>query len=376
MAEFQFKILTCDNQTRARAGKISTAHGEVETPCFMPVGTKGAIKTLSPRDLKEIGAQMILSNTYHLYLRPGPDLIEKAGGLHKFMAWEGPILTDSGGYQVFSLSRLRKLSDEGVEFQSIIDGSWHFFTPEKVMEIQEKLGADIIMVLDECPPYEASKEAVREATERSWKWAKRCKEAKKENNQALFGIVQGGFHKDLRRMSVEETVKIDFPGYALGGISVGEPSDLGREIVFFTTELLPDDKPRYLMGVGDPQGIIEGVEAGVDLFDSALPTRIARGGTVFTRQGKLNLRNQAYKEDFSPIEPDCSCYTCENFSRAYLRHLYLSDEILAHRLLTLHNLHFLFTLTREIRESIIEGKFEVYKKEFLTQYKENKSNRR
>ncbi len=308
MADFKFRILTKDSQTSARVGKIFTAHGEVETPCFMPVGTKGAVKTLSPRDLKEIGAQMILSNTYHLYLRPGPDLIEKAGGLHKFMGWEGPILTDSGGYQVFSLSRLRKLNDEGVEFQSIIDGSWHFFTPEKVMEVQEKLGADIIMVLDECPPYEASKQAVKEATERSWKWAKRCKEVKRDNYQALFGIVQGGFHKDLRKASVEETVKIGFDGYALGGVSVGEPVELGREIVVYTTELLPEAQPRYLMGVGDPVGLLEGVQAGIDLFDSALPTRIARGGTVFTRQGKLNLRNKIYKEDFSPLEPNCSCW--------------------------------------------------------------------
>lgn len=375
MAKFRFEILAKDKRTSARVGKIFTLHGEVETPCFMPVGTKGAVKTLSPRDLKGIGAQMILSNTYHLYLRPRPGLIERAGGLHKFMGWGGPILTDSGGYQVFSLSRLRKLNDEGVEFQSIIDGSWHFFTPEKVMEIQKQLGADIIMVLDECPPYEASREAVKEATERSWRWAERCKRAKEDNDQALFGIVQGGFYKDLRKASVEETVKIGFAGYALGGISVGEPVELGREITFFTTELLPEDQPRYLMGVGDPEGLLEGVEAGIDLFDSALPTRIARGGTVFTRQGKLNLRNQAYKEDFSPLDPDCSCYACENFSRAYLRHLYLSDEILAHRLLTHHNLYFLFTLTREIRESIIKGKFQIYKKDFLSQYKENRLNR-
>ncbi len=376
MTEFKFDVLKKDNQSSARVGKILTAHGEVETPCFMPVGTKGAVKTLSPRDLKEVGAQMILSNTYHLYLRPGPDLIEKSGGLHKFMSWEGPILTDSGGYQVFSLSRLRKLNDEGVEFQSIIDGSWHFFTPEKVMEIQEKLGADIIMVLDECPPYEASREAVKEATERSWMWAKRCKEAKKDNYQALFGIIQGGFHRDLRKASVEETVKIGFVGYALGGVSVGEPVELGREIIFYTTELLPQNQPRYLMGVGDPTGLLEGVEAGIDLFDSALPTRIARGGTVFTRQGKLNLRNQVYKEDFSPLEPECSCYACKNFSRAYLRHLYLSDEILAHRLLTFHNLYFLFALTREIRESIIESKFQVFKKDFLSRYKENRLNKK
>ncbi len=374
MSSFKFTILARDKQTGARAGKIFTPHGEVGTPCFMPVGTKGAIKTLSPRELKEIGAQMILSNTYHLYLRPGPELIEKAGGLHGFMGWDGPILTDSGGYQVFSLSRLRKLNEEGVEFQSIIDGSWHFFTPEKVMEIQEKLGADIVMVLDECPPYQASRKEVEEATWRSIKWAKRSKEAKKENQQVLFGIVQGGFYKDLRKLSVEETVKIGFPGYALGGISVGEPQEVSREIVFYTASLLPEDKPRYLMGVGDPEGILEGVGAGIDLFDSALPTRIARGGTVFTRSGKLNLRNQACKEDFSPLEPACSCYACKHFSRAYLRHLYLSDEILAHRLLTLHNLHFLFSLTEKVRESIIKGKFSVFKRDFLNKYQESKLN--
>lgn len=370
MGDFEFNILARDKKTQARVGKIFTLHGLVETPCFLPVGTRGAIKTLSPRELKEIGAQMVLSNTYHLYLRPGPELIAQAGGLHKFMGWDGPILTDSGGYQVFSLSRLRKVNDEGVEFQSIIDGSWHFFTPERVMEIQEKLGADIVMVLDECPPYPASRKAVEEATWRSIKWARRSKEFKTENYQALFGIVQGGFFKDLRKMSVEKTVEIDFPGYALGGVSVGEPLALRREIVFYAADLLPEDRPRYLMGVGDPEGILDGVEAGVDLFDSALPTRIARGGTVFTHCGKLNLRNQVYREDFLPLDPGCTCYACQSFSRAYLRHLYLSDEILAHRLLTLHNLYFLFALTRKIRESIIKGSFWTFKKAFLSKYQE------
>jgi queuine tRNA-ribosyltransferase len=329
----------------------------------MPVGSKGAIKTLSPEDLKEIGVEMILSNTYHLYLRPGHELIEKAGGLHKFMGWEGPILTDSGGYQVFSLSRLRRVNDEGVEFQSIIDGSTHFFSPEFVIEIQQRLGADVIMVLDECPPYEAGESVWKEATLRTLRWAKRSKEIPKKAGEAVFGIVQGGMSEKLRKWSASETAALDFDGYGIGGLSIGEPREVTLQMVEASTSSLPETKPRYLMGVGDPLGLVEAISLGVDMFDSALPTRIARGGTVFTSRGKVNIRNSEHKESFKPLDENCSCYTCRNFTRAYLRHLYLSNEVLSLRLLTYHNLFYLFSLLERVRKAIREGTLLMLKEE-------------
>lgn len=355
MFNFSFQIEFKDTKSKARLGRISTPHGEVQTPLFMPVGSKGAIKTLSPQDLKEIGVEMILSNTYHLYLRPGYELIEKAGGLHRFMSWEGPILTDSGGYQVFSLSRLRRVNDEGVEFQSIIDGSTHFLSPELVIEIQQRLGADVIMVLDECPPYEAGEKVWEEATLRTLRWAKRSKEVPKKSSEAVFGIVQGGMSENLRRWSASETAALDFDGYGIGGLSIGEPREITLQMVEASVSSLPKTKPRYLMGVGDPLGLIEAISLGVDMFDSALPTRIARGGTVFTSEGKVNIRNSQHKESFKPLDEGCSCYACQNFTRAYLRHLYLSNEVLSLRLLTYHNLFYLFSLLERVRRAIKKG---------------------
>jgi queuine tRNA-ribosyltransferase len=363
MSNFFFQIEFKDAKSKARLGRISTPHGEAKTPLFMPVGSKGAIKTLSPEDLKEIGVEMILSNTYHLYLRPGHELIEKAGGLHRFMGWEGPILTDSGGYQVFSLSRLRRVNDEGVEFQSIIDGSTHFFSPEFVIEIQQKLGADIIMVLDECPSSEAGERVWKEATLRTLRWAKRSKKIPKRAGEAVFGIIQGGMSEELRKWSASETAALDFDGYGIGGLSIGEPREVTLQMVEASTSSLPENKPRYLMGVGDPLGLVEAISLGVDMFDSALPTRIARGGTVFTSRGKVNIRNSEHKENFEPLDESCSCYTCRNFTRAYLRHLYLSNEVLSLRLLTYHNLFYLFSLLEKVRRAVREGTLLMLKEE-------------
>lgn len=371
MSRFSFEVEAKDTRSKARLGKMVTPHGVVNTPVFMPVGSKGAVKTLSPQDLKEIGVEMILSNTYHLYLRPGHKLIEKAGGLHSFMGWEGPILTDSGGYQVFSLSRLRKVTDEGVEFQSIIDGSRHFFTPEFALEVQQALGADIIMVLDECPSYEGGRKAWEEATRRTFIWAERSKKVPLRGEEVVFGIVQGGMDEKLRRESASQIASLDFPGYGIGGLSVGEPREITFQMVEASVSVLPPEKPRYLMGVGDPVGMVEAIARGVDMFDSALPTRIARGGTVFTSEGKLNIRNSRYKEDFSPLDENCDCYACSNFTRSYLRHLYLSNEVLALRLLTWHNLYFVTALFQKIRESIRRGKFEEIRREVAEVYQEN-----
>ncbi len=363
MFNFFFQIEFKDAKSKARLGRILTPHGEVKTPLFMPVGSKGAIKTLSPRDLKEIGVEMILSNTYHLYLKPGHELIEKAGGLHRFMGWEGPILTDSGGYQVFSLSQLRRVNDEGVEFQSIIDGSTHFFSPEFVIEIQQRLGADVIMVLDECPPYEAGERVWKEATLRTLRWAKRSRKIPKKASEAVFGIVQGGMSEKLRKWSASETAALDFDGYGIGGLSIGEPREVTLQMVEASTFSLPETKPRYLMGVGDTLGLVEAISLGVDMFDSALPTRIARGGTVFTSSGKVNIRNSQHKESFKSLDENCSCYTCRNFTCAYLRHLYLSNEVLSLRLLTYHNLFYLFSLLERVRRAIREGTLLMLKEE-------------
>lgn len=361
-------IKTC-KQSGARLGRLHTPHGVIETPIFMPVGTQATVKSMTPEDLKEIEAQIILSNTYHLYMRPGHKLIEKAGGLHKFMNWDRPILTDSGGFQVFSLGPLRKITEEGVEFRSHIDGSKHFLTPEKVMEIENALGPDIMMAFDECAPYPASREYVRKSLERTTRWLERCKAAHKNpSTQALFGIVQGGMYKDLRAQSAAEITAIDLPGYAVGGLSVGEPKELMYEMLDFTVPLLPEDKPRYLMGVGSPDDLLEGVIRGIDMFDCVLPTRIARNGTAMTSQGKVVVRNATYAEDFTTLDPECDCYTCQNYTKGYIRHLIKANEILGARLLSIHNLRFLLKLMTDVRQAIMEDRLLDFKAEFFEKY--------
>lgn len=361
-------IKTC-KQSGARLGVLHTPHGDIETPIFMPVGTQATVKSMTPEELKEIGSQIILSNTYHLYLRPGHELVKKAGGLHEFMHWDKPILTDSGGFQVFSLGPLRKISEEGVEFRSHLDGSKHFLTPEKAMEIQNALGSDIIMAFDECAPYPASREYVKNSLERTTRWLERCKEAHKNpEKQALFGIIQGGMYKDLREQSAKEITAIDLPGYAIGGLSVGEPKPMMYDILEHTTPFMPVDKPRYLMGVGSPDDLIEGVIRGVDMFDCVLPTRIARNGTAMTSQGKVVVRNATYAEDFTPLDPECDCYTCRNYTKAYIRHLIKTNEMLGARLITTHNLHFLLKLMENIRQAIREDRLLDFREEFFTKY--------
>lgn len=363
-----FKEILQDKQSRARLGMLHTPHGSVETPIFMPVGTQATVKTMTPEEVWDIGGRLVLSNTYHLYLRPGHDLIREAGGLHKFMHWDGPILTDSGGFQVFSLGPLRKITEDGVRFRSHIDGSEHFFSPERAMEIQMALGSDIAMAFDECAPYPATHEYARAALERTTRWARRCKEVHIREDQSVFGIVQGGMYRDLREQSARELVELEFPGYAIGGLSVGEPKELMYEVLDYTVPLLPAGKPRYLMGVGSPDCLLEGVARGVDMFDCVLPTRIARNGTVFTHDGKLVARNAEYARDFTPLDPECDCYTCRNFSRAYVRHLIKSNEILGIRLTTIHNLHFVLRLMNNIRTTIREGTFMQYKEAFLKRF--------
>ncbi len=352
----KWTCLKKDENSMARRGRLETPHGAVETPVFMPVGTQATVKAMTPAELEEMGARILLSNTYHLYLRPGADLVAAHGGLHGFMQWQGPILTDSGGFQVFSLGELRKIREEGVEFRSHIDGSKHLFTPESVMDIEGKLGADIAMAFDECIPYPATYEYAKAATARTGRWAARCKAAHCRENQSLFGIVQGGMYKDLRALSAAELVEMDFPGYGIGGLSVGEEKPLMYEILEHTTPLLPQEKPRYLMGVGSPDCLVEGVLRGVDMFDCVLPTRIARNGTLFTSQGKLVIRNSQYKEDMRPLDEQCSCYACRYFTRAYVRHLFMAGEILGARLATIHNLHFLVSLMAELRLAIEENR--------------------
>ena len=361
---FSFELIKECSQTNARLGKINTSHGVIDTPVFMPVGTQATVKAVLPRDLKEIGASIILSNTYHLYLRPGFDIVKEAGGLHGFMGWNSPILTDSGGFQVFSLGSLRKITDDGVVFKSHLDGSEHFISPEKAVEIQNALGADIIMSFDECVPYPCDYAQAQNAVERTTQWAKRCKMSHKREDQALFGIVQGSVFKDLRLRSVEDLVEMDFPGYSIGGLSVGEPKDIMYEVLDYTVPILPREKPRYLMGVGSADALIEGVMRGVDMFDCVLPTREARHGTVMTTKGKLVLRNATYSRDYNPIDPECDCYACRNFTRAYIRHLIKADEILASVLTSIHNLKFLIDLMKNIREAIYEDRFSEYRQNF------------
>ncbi|KXZ39422.1 queuine tRNA-ribosyltransferase [Alkalithermobacter thermoalcaliphilus JW-YL-7 = DSM 7308] len=369
MGAIRFELIKTCKQSGARLGKLYTPHGEIQTPIFMPVGTQATVKSMTPQELKEINSQIILSNTYHLYMRPGHKIVEKAGGLHKFMNWDRPILTDSGGFQVFSLGPLRKITEEGVEFRSHLDGSKHFISPEKAIEIQNSLGADIIMAFDECAPYPADRDYVKNSLERTTRWAKRCKDAHKNSDrQALFGIVQGGMYKDLREQSAKEIMDIGFPGYAIGGLSVGEPKELMYEVLDYTTPLLPKDKPRYLMGVGSPDDLLEGVIRGVDMFDCVLPTRIARNGTAMTSQGKVVVRNAQYAEDFTPLDPECDCYTCKNYTRAYIRHLIKANEILGARLITYHNLYFLLKLMENVRNAIKEDRLLDYKNEFFRKY--------
>lgn len=366
---FKYELIKECKQSGARLGKFHTPHGVIETPIFMPVGTQATVKSLTPEDLHDVNAQIILSNTYHLFLRPGHELIEKAGGLHKFMNWDGPILTDSGGFQVFSLGDLRKISEEGVEFRSHIDGSKKFISPEKAVEIQTALGSDIMMAFDECAPYPADRQYVKNSLERTTRWLGRCVEAHKNTeNQALFGIVQGGMYKDLREQSAEQILQYDLPGYAVGGLSVGEPKELMYEVLDYTTPLLPENKPRYLMGVGTPDCLFEGVIRGIDMFDCVLPTRIARNGTAMTSQGRLTIKNAKYFEDFTPLDPECDCYVCKNYTKAYLRHLYKANEILSSRLMSYHNLHFLLNLMKNIRQAIVDDRLLDYKEEFFAKY--------
>ncbi|QRF23019.1 tRNA guanosine(34) transglycosylase Tgt [Alicyclobacillus sp. TC] len=368
-SSIQFKILSTSSNTNARRGRLITPHGTIDTPVFMPVGTQATVKTLSPFELREMGAGIILSNTYHLHLRPGEDLVDEAGGLHQFMRWPGAVLTDSGGFQVFSLAKLRKITDEGVTFRSHIDGSPRFFSPETVMEIENKLGADIIMAFDECPPYPATREYIETSLKRTLAWAKRCKAShQRSDQQALFGIVQGGMYADLRREAALSLVDLDFPGYAIGGLSVGEPKPMMNEVLADVVCHLPVDKPRYLMGVGSPDDLFEGVERGVDMFDCVLPTRIARNGTVMTSRGKVVLKNAQYSRDFGPLDENCDCQVCKVYTRAYLRHLLKAGEVLGIRLTSYHNVYFLLDMMKKIRKSIEEDRFLAFKREFYESY--------
>jgi queuine tRNA-ribosyltransferase len=352
----------------ARAGELYTPHGKIPTPVFLPVGSQATVRTLTPTEIKEAGFNMVLANTYHLYLRPGIDVIEKLGGLHRFMAWDGAVLTDSGGYQVFSLAPFCRISDDGVAFRSHIDGSEHFLTPELVVQYQEALGADIIMALDECIAYGDTPAKVKEAMVRTHRWAERCRKAKKKNDLALYAIVQGGMSPELRERSAADLVSLDFPGYAIGGLSVGEPKDVTLSLVAHTAALLPPDRPRYLMGVGSPEDIVDGVARGVDIFDCALPTRVARNGALFTAGGRINIRRAAYRKKEGPIDPACDCYTCRNFSAAYLSHLFRSEELLALRLASIHNLRFIANLVKRIQASILDDTFSAFHEDFLSHY--------
>lgn len=366
---FKFTLEKKSSQCKARTGTIETNHGVIKTPVFMPVGTRATVKAMNNDELKSIGSQIILSNTYHLYLKPGQEIIRKADGLHKFMNWDKPILTDSGGFQVFSLSKTRKISEEGVQFRSHIDGSKHFISPEKSMEIQNDLGSDIMMAFDECVPYPASHEYTEDSMKRTLRWLKRCKDYHKNTDkQNLFGIIQGGMYKDLREYSAKNTIDFDLPGYAIGGLSVGEPRDLMIDLLDFTTDFMPENKPRYLMGVGTPDYLFEAVEHGVDMCDCVLPTRIARNGTALTSKGKLVVKNAKYKDDFSPLDENCDCYACKNHTRAYIRHLLNVDEILGARLLSIHNLRFLIKLMENIRKSIEKDRYLEFKDEFYRNY--------
>jgi len=362
---FSFEIIKDDQDSCRRLGKITTPHGEIHTPVFMPVGTQATVKALTPEEVAgQIRAEVILCNTYHLYLRPGHEVIERLGGLHRFMNWQRPILTDSGGFQIYSLSALRKISDEGAVFQSHLDGSKHFLTPERAIEIQQALGADIIMCLDECISYPSSVQDAAAAAERTTVWAARCRESHRTAGQALFGIVQGGMHKELREKSARELQQIGFDGYALGGLSVGESTEMMLDIVEHAVPLLPENRPRYLMGVGKPADLVECVGRGIDMFDCVLPTRNARNGMLFTRRGNVLIKNARYRDDERPLDEQCACYTCRNYSRAYLRHLYMAKEILSYRLNTLHNLFYFTTLLEGLREALHEGTFAEFRHNF------------
>ncbi len=365
----KFELFHQEKDTSARLGKLTTRHGEIETPIFMPVGTQATVKSLTPEELKEIGSQIILANTYHLYLRPGSKLIAAAGGLHQFMHWDRPLLTDSGGFQIFSLSELNQITEEGVYFKSHIDGSRHFISPEKSMEIQMELGSDIVMAFDECPPYPSDYNYVDKSLELTLRWAKRSKEAMTAEDQALFGIIQGGIYPELRQKSVEAMVEIGFPGYAIGGLSVGEEKELMYQVLDFTTPLLPTAQPRYLMGVGTPEDLIEGVLRGIDLFDCVMPTRIARHGAVYTSRGRITVRNAEYERDFTPLDEQCNCYVCRNYSRGYIRHLLNRKEILGIRLTTYHNLHFFLALMHQVRLAIKRDQLLEFRKEFYRNYR-------
>ncbi len=362
------------NDENVRLGILNTNHGSFETPMFMPVGTLANVKTLMPEELKACGSAVVLSNTYHLWLRPGEDIVKKAGGLNKFMNYDGPTLTDSGGFQVFSLAKPKDITEEGVKFKSHIDGKNLFLTPEKSIEIQNKLDSDIAMSFDECAPYPSTREYIENSMRRTLRWAKRGKDVFNNPNQSLFGIVQGGEFEDLRYESAIETVKMNFDGYAVGGTSVGEPKDVMYNMISYATKYLPKDKPRYLMGVGEPIDILEGVSRGIDMFDCVLPTRIARHGNCFTKTGKINIKNAKYKEDFSSIEEDCDCYTCTHFTKAYVRHLIIAGEVNGGRLLSIHNIRFLIKLMEDIRKSIREDRFEDFKKSFINSYKNDGKN--
>lgn len=379
MNDFHYELIAEDTETGARAGVLHTPHGKIETPIFMPVGTQATVKTLDQHDLIEAQAQIILGNAYHLYLRPGHELIDRMGGLHQFMNWSRPILTDSGGFQVFSLGDLNKISEEGVRFQSHLDGSSHLFTPESVMEIEHGLGADIIMAFDECTPYPCERDYAEKSMRMTLRWAERCIKRHQELSaqrthrppQALFGIVQGSVYPDLRRTCAQELIQMDLPGYAIGGLAVGEPRDSMFGVIRETTPLLPNDKPRYLMGVGLPNDLVEAVGAGADMFDCVVPTRNARNGTVFTRNGRLRLRNAAHAEDPQPLESDCACKTCTHYSRAYLRHLFKTNEVLGMHLATFHNVFFFQQLMRDMRDAIISGHFAAWQADFFALYQDS-----
>ena len=368
MKNFWLEIKHVDKETGARYGILHTPHGDCEVPMFMPVGTLATVKTLSPEELKEMGAGTILGNTYHLSIRPGADVVAKAGGLHKFMNWDGPILTDSGGFQVFSLAENRKITEDGVEFKNHLNGDRLFFSPEVSIDIQEKLGSDIAMSFDECIPWPADYDYVKKSTERTLRWAKRGLEAHKREDQALFGIVQGGDYEDLRKMCAEELVKMDFPGYSIGGTSIGEPKDKFFEMVEYAIKYLPEDKPRYVMGIGSIDYVLGSIMRGVDMFDCVLPTRLARHGALMTSHGRVNIKNEKYKEDFSKLDDNCDCYCCKFYTKAYLRHLYVCDETFGKRLMSIHNVRFLIKLVEEARVAIQEDRFEEFMKEKLAEF--------
>lgn len=365
----KYELIKESKECKARLGRVTTPHGSYETPVFMAVGTNATVKTLSVEELHEVESKIILGNTYHLWLQPGDEIIRDAGGLHKFMNWDGPILTDSGGFQVFSLAKLRDIKEEGVYFKHHKSGAKLFLSPEKSIEIQNNLGSDIMMCFDECPPYPATHEYLEKSLERTLRWAKRCKDANKHpDTQGLFGIVQGGEFEDLRKRSAEELVKMDFDGYSIGGTSVGEPKEIQNKVLDYSIDLLPKDKPRYLMGVGSPGAILDAVERGVDMFDCVLPTRIARHGTAMTSKGRLILKNKEFERDFTTLDSKCDCYTCKHYTKAYIHHLIKADEILGYRLLSIHNVRFLNNLTAEIREAIKNDKFMELKKRVYSEY--------